>query len=137
MKLKIASDVGDFLLEQILLAANEAKSPVSGERFPVLSKEYKKKKIAEGLGGSPNLTYEGDLLDAITFKPTAKGIEIGWWGDQAGKADGHANFSGRSKLPQRRLLPDEGQTFKRPIQSEIEAIIAEEIEKYQSKKDEG
>lgn len=109
--------------------------------WKALSKDYKQKKIAEGLGGKANLTFEGDLIDSLTYKNTRDGLKIGWFtASEAPKADGHANLSGKSKLPTRRLIPAEGQKFKGDIQSEIEAMIAEyldEQERLNEIKDEG
>lgn len=74
------------------------------------------------------MEFEGDMLDALDFKPTADGIEIGFWGKEAWKADGHLKFSGATNnTPQRRFLPGEGQEFDSSIQSEIEKIITDAI----------
>ena len=127
-KNRIKNDVGDFLVEQLIKSAGQSKSPVSGESWKAtLSPEYAKKKKSEGLGTKANLDFEGNLLDSLTFDTTPDGIELGWFGDQAGKADGHNNLSGDSSLPQRRLLPDVGQEFTPSIQGEIEKIVADGI----------
>jgi hypothetical protein len=127
-KTRIKNDVGDFLVEQIIKSAGRAESPVQGGEWEKkLSKQYAAKKKAEGLGTKANLEFEGDLLDALTFEETQDGIEVGWIGEQAGKADGHNNFSGKSSLPRRQGLPDEGEGFKPSINNEIEKIIADHI----------
>lgn len=69
----------------------------------------------------------GALLDALTFEETDDGIEIGWFGDQAPKADGHNNFSGKSDLPRRQSLPDVGEDFISAIQSGIEKIVSDSL----------
>lgn len=128
IKAKVKADVGDFLVESIVSSLSRAESPVAGESFPALSKEYKAKKKADGLPPKPNLEFEGDLQDALTYKNTPNGIEIGFFGDQAWKADGHLKFSGKENAtPKRRFLPDEGQEFKPGIQREIEKIVADAI----------
>lgn len=115
-------------MEQIRLSASRSESPVAGESWKKsLSPAYKKRKQAEGLEGVANLEEQGDLLDDLDYTLTDDGIQIGWEGDQAGKADGHANLSGDSDLPQRRLIPDVGQDFKPEIQDEIEKIVADAI----------
>lgn len=81
--------------------------------------------MAEGLPGKANLEFSGDLLDALDYDTTREGIEIGWKGREAGKADGHNNLSGDSPLPQRRLIPDVGQEFVDSIQTEIEKIVSD------------
>lgn len=73
------------------------------------------------------MEFEGDMLDSLTYKTTQDGLELGWFGEQAGKADGHNNLSGKSSLPQRRLIPDVGQEFVGEIQSEIEKIVADGV----------
>ena len=121
---KIKKDVGEFLVEQILQYVAEQGSPIAGEPWPKLSPEYKKKKKAEGLSPVANLEASGELLDALTFKTTEDGLEIGFFNDQAWKADGHVKFSGlQNNTPQRRFLPAEGQSFKADIQKEVERIV--------------
>lgn len=129
-KTRIKNDVGDFLLESIPGYLSRGESPVKGENFPKLSPEYKKKKRAEGLPGIPNLEFEGDMLDSMKFKKTDDGIEIGFFGKEAAKADGHLHFSPESKnatAPRRRFLPGEGEEFVGPVQTSIERIVADAI----------
>jgi hypothetical protein len=125
---RVKQDVGEFLVESLLSSAAKGQSSVAGEgSFDPLSPIYRKKKVAEGHAGKANLELSGDLLDGLTFEETNKGIELGWFGAEAGKADGHNNLSGKSHLPQRRLLPDVGQSFSDSIQSGAEKIIADAI----------
>lgn len=126
-KSRIKNDVGQYLVESILSSASNSKSPVDGEGWPALSRDYKAKKVGEGFPGKANLEAEGDLLDALKFEETGSGIDLGWFGKQAAKADGHNNLSGDSSLPQRRVLPDVGQSFVGSIQKEAERIISDAI----------
>lgn len=106
----------------------ESKSPLDGSRFAALSKDYRKFKQGEGAPGVPNLELTGDMLSSLSYVEKGEGqIEIGIFGGEAGKADGHNNFSGKSNLPERRFIPGEGETFKPSIEKEIEAIIADAI----------
>lgn len=117
-------DVGNFVKEEILRSLSTGNSPVAGEQFKKLSKQY----ADEFKGGNqtPNLELEGDLLDALKFEEKASGIEIGIFpGKEVPKADGHNNFSGDSKLPKRRFIPEENQTFKKKIMNGVNAIIRE------------
>lgn len=127
VKNDIIQETGELLVEQILLATAEARSPVVGERFKALSKDYKARKVAQGGQPTPDLELDGAMKDALTFKPTATGLEIGFFGKQAGKADGHNNFSGNSAIPQRRFLPGEGQSFKPEIEGMVQGIIDEKL----------
>jgi len=128
VKKRIQEDVGNFLVEQTLISMNEKKSPVQGEGgFQPLSKLYKKKKLEEVGSGEANLEFDGVMKDELEFHPTKTGIEIGVYGERAGAADGHNNLSGKSQLPTRRFLPDEGQSYKKPLQTEVDRIIADAI----------
>lgn len=128
MKEEIREQVGEYLVEQILLNVGEAKSPVAGESFPALSKEYKDRKIELGGVGKPNMELNGPMLSSLTFKPTEDGIELGFFDEQAAKADGHLKFSGKeNNNPKRRFIPGEGQLFKAQIQKEVDRIVAEKV----------
>jgi len=125
---RIQEDVGNYLVEQTLIAMNEQKSPIAGEGgFKALSPLYKKRKLDEVGSGSPNLEFDGVMKDELNFFATDTGIEIGVYGERAGAADGHNNLSGKSKLPTRRFLPDEGQKYKKTFEVEVERIIADAI----------
>jgi len=122
----VKEEIGEYLVEQILAATAESTSPVAGYgKFPSLSKKYKELKEEAGRAGVPNLDFEGDMLSALNYEITDEGLKIGIFGDQAPKADGHNNLSGESMLPLRRFLPDTGESFRKDINSEIEAILAE------------
>lgn len=124
---QVKERVGEFLVEQTLLAVGGSKSPVASESFPALSPHYKAVKEAEGGTPVPNLELHGNMLSALDFHKTAEGIEIGVFGKEAPKADGHNNFSGDSSLPQRRFLPDVGQEYRPSIQNEIDKIITDAL----------
>lgn len=123
---QVKQDVGDFLKEKILEKVSSGKSPVAGERFSPLDPAYAKK--AHGGNRTPRLEDTGDMLDSLDYKITTKGIDLGIFGSGEGdKADGHNNFSGKSQIPQRRFLPDEGQDFQSDIQKGIEQIVADAL----------
>lgn len=132
VKERIAERVGDYLVEQILDSVGSARSPVQGESFSPLSKDYKDYKKEQGANPVANMELKGDMLNSLTFKATDNGVEVGFFDDQAWKADGHNHFSEASVhaiAPKRRFLPDEGQNFKPEIQRGVDAIIAEEVVK--------
>lgn len=119
-------EAAEFINEKILDRVGDAMSPVAGRgRFKKLTKEYAAEKALEH--GSPiaNLELSGEMLDAL--KSTVKGDKIvtGISGSQAGKADGHNNFSGDSPLPERRFIPkaDDGETYKRDILDGVKSIL--------------
>lgn len=113
----------------MLKTVNGAKSPVAGGEWKsTLSPEYKKKKIGEGLSGKADMEESGAMLDALDFEDDGEdSIRFGFFGDEAPKADGHNNFSGKSDLPRRQSLPDVGDEFTPSIQKGIEAIIADNL----------
>ncbi len=125
---KAKRDVGEYLLEAIQQAVGGQESPVSGEgKFKKLSKEYAARKMDEVGNKDPNLELYGDMLNALNFRETSSGIELGYFGKEAPKADGHNNFSGESKIPQRRHLPDTGQGFTTDIEDNVRQIIANAV----------
>jgi hypothetical protein len=132
-KIAVREKVGEYLIEQTLLTVGEAKSPVSGESFPRLSKSYKKYKMGEARPGVPNLEFTGNMHDQLEYRETSKGIKIGVFGNRAPVSDAHNNFSGDSDMPQRRYIPGEGQKYKSNIQDEVNRIVNEAVAK--TKKD--
>lgn len=101
-------------------------SPVGNRgQFKKLNKEYAKEQ--KGGNTTANLELDGDMLDALVSQ-NRRGSEIEFGifkSKQVGKADGHNNFSGDSKLPTRRFIPDEDENLKRDIEQKIKATIAE------------
>ena len=79
------------------------------------------------LNSSPvaNLELSGDMLDSLEFRVKGTKIEVGIWGSEADKADGHNNFSGDSKLPERKFIPNgsNGETFRPDIRQEVDSIL--------------
>lgn len=126
-KREALNEIGEYLIEQTLSNIGESKSPVKGESIPALtSKIYKDYKRGEVGNTKANMELNGDMLDSVDFEIVDTGkIKIGVFGDSAPKADGHNNFSGDSRLPKRRIFPDEGQSYKSYIESEIKKIIAD------------
>src|SRR3990167_2243627 len=91
---RIKRDVGDYLVEAVRQAVAEQSTPVNGESWkPKLSPEYEKTKKKMGLPPVPNMEQSGEMMDALRFKETVDGIDIGFFDDNAAKADGHLHFS--------------------------------------------
>jgi len=126
-KRRAKDEVGEFLIASILQQVGAAKSPIKGEIFPVLSKDYKETKSDQGRGTAANLELSGDMLDALVFRRTDNGVKVAILGGEAPKADGHNNFSGKSQIAQRRFLPGDGQSFRSSIESEANSIIREQV----------
>lgn len=111
------SEIADYVRTEILQYVGEGKSPVQGGAWKKsLSAEYKK--IKEKISGSDfaNMELTGDMLDALEARVVGGKIKVGWFGgEEADKADGHNNFSGKSELPLRESIPKENQGFKKDI----------------------
>lgn len=119
-------EVADFVKESMLSDIGKGKSPVDGEgSFPALSDAYKKIKREKSSKVIPNLELNGDLLDSLDVRKKRKKLRVEVGADQDEKADGHCNFTGRSKLPRRRFMPKaaDGQTFTGQIVSGIKKIL--------------
>jgi hypothetical protein len=123
--------VGNYVVNEILRSVGNGKSPVEGERFEKLTKEYADKE--HGGRRLPILELEGDMLSALKAEnKKGGGIEIGIKGSQAPKADGHNQISqeakswaretGRTQY-KRRFIPDDKQKFIEPIRKGIKNIL--------------
>ncbi len=121
----VKKEIGDYVVDEILEAVSRGSSPVNGlGSFKRLNKDYAKDQ--KGGNTTANLDLFGDMLDSLTFKNTAKGIEVGIFkSSEVPKADGHNNFSGKSTLPLRRFIPDESEDFKKQIEDGIKDIVDE------------
>lgn len=117
----------------------KGRSPVKGEVFPKLNEDYADD---EKQGNRvPNLQLEGDMLEAIEYD-ILSGDQIGFGfkenNSEVDKADGHNQFSaeskkpiwenGAKKLPKRRFIPEENQSFKPSTQK----LIDLELNKFRS-----
>lgn len=122
---QVKQDIGELIVEKVLSSVAAAKSPVVGEDWPKLNKEYKAKKVSEGFSGKADLEESGDMLNALATKNTrGDNIKVGFFGSQALKADGHLKFSGKQNhTPQRRALPAVDQQFNEDIEQDIDKII--------------
>lgn len=122
----LLNDIGEALVEQTLSYVADAKSPIDGlGKFKGLSKDYKKLKLEETGSGDANLDLTGSMISSIDYKVIGDKLEIGVYGQDAAKADGHNQFSNgtKSNLPLRRFLPAEGQEYTSQIKNIIDDTI--------------
>lgn len=120
--------VADYVKESVLSSVGAGESPVSGGKWKrELSKAYAKEKGKVSSVKFSNMELHGDLLDSVDVLQKGKKLRLTVGEDQMDKADGHNNFSGKSKLPPREFVPNakRGQTFKRDIISGIKKIVSE------------
>lgn len=126
----IRREAKEFLVNQTLNSLSSQQSPVKGAPYDTtLTKKYKAMKSADGRGTSANLEFKGDLHASLKGRSSEDGILLGHFNKQAAKADGHNNLSGDSELPERRYLPKPSEQYKKPIQTGLEQIVANEIAK--------
>jgi hypothetical protein len=123
----VKREVGEFVVNEIMLATAAGKSPVEGEKFDALSKDYATKE--KGGNRTPNLRLDGDLMDDLTFEDGGSNtVKVGHFGgDQMGKADGHNkwNRANNNKIPKRRYIPRKSQKFNQRIENGIKDIVKE------------
>ena len=116
-------EVGDYLINETIRYVERGISPVAGEApWEKLDKEYAKEEHAGNR--TPTLNATGRLREALQFRTTEQGIEIGiMHKSQKAKADGHNNFSGKSHLPRRRFIPSSRQDYKSEIMAGVDRIL--------------
>lgn len=115
--------VANYLKEQVLTDVGNARSPISGKKFPGLNPKYKKLKSKKAKPIA-NLELTGDMLASFKYEIKGNEIELGIFGGEADKADGHCNHSGASKLPNRRFIPKD-EKFRKGIEDNVKRIIKE------------
>ena len=129
---QLKEEIGELLLEQILESLADVQSPVQGGKYKAtLTPAYKKKKEDETGGSSDaNLDLTGNLISSIDYRVKGNTIQVGVFdSENAGKADGHNNFSGNANPKYtRQFLPKEGQQFR----SDIMKLMAETVENYKA-----
>lgn len=119
--------VAEYVKESVLSTVGEGKTPVEGGSWKrSLSKAYKKKKGEVSSSNFANLELHGDLLDSLdVVKKRGSTLRLTVAESQMDKADGHNNFSGKSKLPERNFIPDasRGQRLSPKIRRGIKSIL--------------
>lgn len=123
---RAAQELKEYVRDSVIDKMRDGMSPVSGQRrYKTLSKDYAERE--KGGNRLPNLRLDGDLYAGIEVVDGPKGrLRLTVDADQVNKADGHNNFTGRSKLPKRQFIPDEraNQKFKRDIEIGIKEIVS-------------
>ena len=120
---EVKAAIGGYLVDSILEKVARGFSPVDGYgKFAKLDKKYAQRE--KGGNTLANLELEGDLLSSLGFKNSSGGVVVGIMeSSQRPKADGHNNFSGDSKLPERRFIPGGGESFASDIQGGVDEIL--------------
>jgi hypothetical protein len=119
LKPRLFDQVGEYVVEQVLADLSDQRSPVTGRAFKALSEEYAKEKGQD----EADLDASGGMIRQLDWVINGDRLEIGVFGEAALRADGHNNLSGKSKLPERRFIPDVGQTFRPEIREGVRQVI--------------
>lgn len=117
-------EIADYLKTEMLQHIGEGRSPVSGGSWKKsLSPAYEKVKEKLSSKHFANMELTGAMLDALETKIVNGKIQIGWFGgEQAAKAHNH-NVG--DTLPQRQMIPNPGDSFRRDIVQGAKDIAAE------------
>ncbi len=136
----LAKDIGDTIVETAKQMISEGQSPVEGYgRFEKYSDAYQKairSKKNPGLGVGKtvrpiNLYLQGDLMEAYDYRVTAdKSVEVGVIGGSKKTREiaGYHN-EGTPTMPQRRIVPGDGENFAITIMRKIRDLYGAQIEK--------
>lgn len=114
-------------MSEIELSLNSQISPVTGERFEPLSKEYRELKMKKVGNKKANLKLEGDMRSALKTQIKSDGVEFKIT-DSLEKKKAYNHTIGDT-LPRRPLLPDDSKkkgkyaTFDESIKRGIKSII--------------
>lgn len=121
-------DIGEYIISSILDDVGQGVSPVTGQRFQRLDKDY----ADDEKGGDrlPNLDLEGDMLNSLRFIVNDGEIEFGIFEEsQAVKSYGHnTGMEGHpyldGKVPARKFIPFESESLRSGIIQGFEDIKA-------------
>lgn len=126
----IMQDASEIVTTEVLKNCAAQRSSVGdGGAWDGLSTEYaNKKKILAG-NKKANLELSGDMLSTLKVINRGRTLTLTVDPSQYGKADGHNNFSGESKLPERKFIPDagNGETFSDDILSQIKRVVEDNV----------
>ena len=127
---ELMTEIGDYVLSEILDNVASGISPVTGKDFKELTSPYADKE--KGGDATANLDLNGDMMRALEVKVEADKISVGIFDDedQAIKLYGHnTGFKGHpwleGKAPQRKVIPDKKESFSSDIMDGIDNLIEE------------
>lgn len=134
LKKLVASTAIDEIRKSSLSRSASVNQKSSSNSFKKLSKSYRKKKMALGKGGQPNLVLQDEMLKSIFGQTKGDSVSLRIT-DKKNKAKAENHNHGVT-LPKRQFLPtQDGQGFKREIMTNINRQIREFLNGI--KKDEG
>ena len=124
---QLLEEIGEYIKIAMLDLIGDQRSPVTGQEWKQLSKNYAAKKGSK----EANMDLNGDMLDALDYKVVKDELYVGWFdSDQAVKAYGHTTGMKdhpwlEGVTPKRKLIPNEKENFTAEILSGIESVVKE------------
>lgn len=119
---KLKKLVGDTIIDEIEKTTMKKESTTKAERYEKLSKAYRKKKLASGKGGQPNLRLTDSMIDDLFSKNNTNGVEIKITDSLSKKKAENHNHG--VTVPKRQFLPTQsGKGFRRDIMKAVNAKI--------------
>jgi hypothetical protein len=121
-------EIASVLRDEILSRIADGVSPVSGHRWRSLNRVYAE--TEKSGDDTANLDLTGDMLNRFTVKVRGNKLVVMVDGNDEltkGKVEGHNQHDDglAHPLPKRRFIPDDSQTFAKPIMREIADIVKE------------
>lgn len=118
---RFARDLKDELEGAIQDEMMSGNSPVRGHKWPEYSESYAKRKGFK----KPNLFLTGKMLKSLSITQTKKGTLQILFKDE--KAKWHND--GEGYLPQRKMLPSEGESFNVRLTKLIRRVLVDAVKK--------
>jgi hypothetical protein len=124
---ELLEEIGEYIKITMLDMIGDGRSPVTGQEWKQLSKDYAKIKGSK----EANMDLNGDMLDALDYEVTKGELYVGWFDSkQAVKAYGHTTGMKDHPFldgvaPKRKLLPNDKEKFTAEIRSGVEDIVRE------------
>jgi hypothetical protein len=131
---ELLEEIGEYIKITMLDMIGDGRSPVTGQEWRQLSKDYSKFKGSK----EANMDLNGDMLDSLDYEVSKGELYVGWFdSDQAVKAYGHTTgMKGHPFLdgvaPKRKLLPTDKEKFTAEIRSGVEEIVREFLDARES-----
>lgn len=119
--------VGRIIVDEMKSFITKGISPVMGYRRFVAYKNPDRYPADKKPNRPVDMTLTGEMLRALTFRVrSGEAFELGWWGEQAVKANNHNTGD---TVPERRLIPNkQGEQFNVSITRKLKNSYARLLE---------
>lgn len=124
-------DAAEVLKVNMLEMIHAGRSPITGRKFPKLTKDYEQKKKSEGGSGNPDLELSGEMLDSLDVRVKGKKLQIVIDEEQFGKAEGN-NIGSYGRDPNqkkaRKFYPEDGERYTEAVLGDVKSILRDAID---------